>query len=425
MLMYTIMFSVVIITILIGYLRVRRQIDINVLLLSIWSFSSFVSIYLYINDGDGYYIGVKDRVEFFPYVYLLLLICVSIYPIMRINSANILNVNALRYKDMIYVFSIVLIAMSALPFVENILHMGKLIVGNNLKGELSGAYDYKRIENIAIWFSFLGKKLNTVVMLFNKVSPLLFFYWLSREGCRYITAIFMLLPISNSLMYGFMTSSRAILFVDCIYFVYCFFLLRNTLDVSVRSIIQKYSFIFGSAVLLFIIVISVARFDESISRRYSVSIFTWVAIYAGESSLRFNVYMWNIKNLMLGDYCFAGIKNIFGSDVPTDLLLREAILYFKTGVLPNVFYTFIGDLFGDFGLIGAFVFVFCASMPIIIIFKKQEDEVFFDSILYLSVWYSVCSAGFTYFPYKVAFLNYSLLCSLFLCLVLYIVRKIR
>jgi len=119
--------------------------------------------------------------------------------------------------------------------------------------------------------------------------------------------------------------------------------------------------------------------------------------------------MWNIKEYMYGDNTFSGIRYLLGYDTILDLSLREGYLMYKTGIILNVFHTFIGDFFCDFGPYGALLLVIVFILPLILRFKYNSNSVSFHSVLYVSIWYSICMYGMLYFPFKVSFLNFSLI----------------
>lgn len=404
---FTIIYSSIICLGFILYIGFRKRFDIGVLLLSMWVISAISSIYLYIDDGNGFRLNVQGHVTLLPYLYLLFVLGLSFIPILRIDNSKIKYVSARNYEKLLFAVSVIFIFVSILPLVENIYQLF-YVLNSDYSYQLSNVYDTKRLENIVTWHSEIGKKFNTLLLVVNKVTPVLLFYWLSSHKVSLRFKIFSMLPVVNSVLHSFLMSSRASLFMDCVYLLFCILLFKHTFSSQLWKNITRSAFIALSGGVGLFLLITISRFDVNISQRYSFSLVSWLAIYAGESALRFNVFMWNIKEYMIGDYTFSGIKYLLGFDVPTDLLLREFYLYFKIGLFPNVFYTYVGDLYGDFGPYITILLVGIAVFPIAIL-RVENNTVSFHSILYLAIWYSVCVYGFTYFPYKVSFLNYSLL----------------
>ena len=388
--------------------------------------SSLSSVYLYFEDGRaGFYIGAYGKITLPPYLYLFSVLLISFYPLLKLNTSKIKEIHANNYEHQLYVISVLFIVASILPFVENMIYLIKTLFFSEISSVVSATFYTKRLENIVTWHSFAGKKLNTILLCFKQIIPLLFFFWLSKDNKHFAFKILLIIPLLNGFTHDFLTASRANLFMDWIYIMLSMFIFKHTLSKKMWSLMKRVNVMLVASLFSFTIIISVARFGESLSKSYQFSIWSWISIYLGEATLRFNVFMWNIKHYMFGDNTFSGIKYILGFNTTTDLLEREFELMSKSGIILNVFHTFIGDFYGDFGPFGSLLLVVLFILPLILFFDYNKSSVPFYSILYISIWYSICVYGITYFAYKVSFLNYSLIIQLIFIAFLWVLGRTK
>lgn len=413
--LYVIIYAVLNCMLFFVYHIKRKVVDIGTLPLFVWSISSLLAIYLFIDNGSEYVIlKNSDRITLLPYIYLFSIYLLGLIPVLKIQSNRIQYVRTKGYSNFLYPLTIFFIVVSLLPLIENFFYLINSFDSNIMTG-LSDTYDSKKYA-WKTWHSLLGKKMETILILFNKLLAILFFYWLPSKK-NILFKIFALFPLLTCLLYGFLTASRAAIVLDLTYIIFLYLLLKNTLSDSMQKKLKTFMLLGTSVIFSLILIITYARYNESVADSHDFSVFKWIAIYLGESTLRFNAQMWNIDTYMLGDKCFPGLKSIIGLDTFTNLIDRRNYWEPKIGIQNNVFYTYVGDFFSDFGMIGAILLVLLFILPFRWIHIKHSSLTL-SSILYISIWYSVILYGSTYYCYQVTIWNYSLLLQLLVCCIL-------
>lgn len=100
------------------------------------------------------------------------------------------------------------------------------------------------------------------------------------------------------------------------------------------------------------------------------------------------------------------------------ICLRDVITGSQTGISPSIFYTFIGDIFSDFGFL---TIPFILTISFILIRRIYRKRIVSSNHLYwLYVWGMLCITGFTCYTYKVYSASLDLLCGL---IILYLINS--
>ena len=330
----------------------------------------------------------------------------SFSPFYKINFNDVQNIDSCNYEKLLYEFSCILIAFSFLPLIEHIILLLQNNSGSvNFQQHLSDTYEIKRESDINK-LSFLGHIMNCFSSNFRCVTIVLFFYFFGKEHYSYTFKLLLFLPILNSIISHFLGASRAAMFIDLANIYLVFLMVQNTYSPYFRKIIKKILFILTTSIVSLLMIVSVARYLFSSKPVVADSLFDWLAIYFGEATVRFNTQMWNIYMYMQGDNCFSFIKKLLGLPTFTDLLDRRAFWTPRTKIFTHVFYTFIGDFYGDFGPLGCFIVIFIFICPCFFIIKnlmKKNNTIKFHHLIYVALWGSICLYGFTYFLYKTFF----------------------
>lgn len=381
------LFIVSMLTLLVRHLIRHRSFDGGALLLTIWSTSSLFSLYYFLANQSNYH-----SLSFLPFIYLLVILLISFHPILSYRSDNIKSV--IGPTQFIYYLSLFSICTSIIPIVENLIQL--LSVGIN-KQSIVDVYNLKREEDVVDWFSWIGRKTNALNNLFSYIHPILFFYWLSKNKATKKLSLYLLIPITNGLIYAILISARVTLVTMAIYYFFLYILFKNSIVEELKKRIKLYGLVGGGVLLSLILVISIVRFKSMDAS--DMKILDWISLYGGEGTLNFNQDMWTTKAFMNGDNNFSLFKSLLGIDTFTDILDRRAYWEPRTGIRGHVFYTFIGDIYGDLGP------MLCLLLFLVIswIIRKElikGNKVPFHSIILLSTWYSICATGFTFYAFK-------------------------
>ncbi len=380
----------------------KRANGISPLLLisSFWLISIALSIWVYYYDLIP---DIQGKITTFPYVFLIGCMIFSFSPFYRINFSHIRHIDSCNYEKLLYDLACILIICSFLPLIEHLF----LIVQNNgttinFQQQLSDTYEIKRESDINK-LSSLARLMNGFLSSFRCVTIVLFFYFLGRKNYSRKFKSFLFFPILNSFLYNFLGASRAALFIDLANVILCFLMVQNTYSFYLQKIVKKILFLLIGSITSLLTIISTARYFFSSKDFIADSLFDWIAIYFGEATIRFNAQMWNIYMYMQGDNCFSFIKSLLGLPTFTDLLERRSFWTPRTNIPTHVFYTFIGDFYGDFGPLGCILILIFFISPFYFIIKAidcHKDSIKFHHLIYVAIWGAICMYGFTYFLYK-------------------------
>ena len=362
--------------------KFNKQSTISIFLLSIWSISAASSILYYPIFNSIIQI---NYLKLEPYIYIFVLSILFFIPILTFKNKCLKridgNISILRFV------AYIITTLSILPFTENliytILHLGS---NANQFGENYG-------ENVQYLSSF-SQVLYRWCTYFSIINSVLFFYFLTKkEESKFIKIgllVSMLTPILGNLNGG----SRFSFVTETLYIIFLYILFYNLLDLKLRKRIFFYLIAFGVFFGIIFMLITLLRFDSTDSTNYTL--LGWMSLYSGESYLNFNDAMWNVSKHTNGDNCFFIFKHIFG-DYPEsirDFHYLENIVHIRM----NVYYTFIGDLFIDFGKYVTIIIIIACSflMKRIVSFKNTLS---IEKIILFSAYAKICLIGFTYYPY--------------------------
>jgi oligosaccharide repeat unit polymerase len=383
------------------YYKNQSKFNIGCYLLLIWAISATVSVYFYYSGMRTY-----DKITFLPFLYLYGLVMLSFVPILKFKSDKLSQI----YSDALFVkaFSLVIILISVIPFLENTLLVLRSFQGD-ASSYISSAYDdnaegYSNVSSeITAGMSWAGRKLNIINIWLKGLIPILLFYQLTLKTKNLWIIGGLTIAVFNSSLHSYALATRVNIVSDLMYILFIFILFKELIDKgTVRKLVVIGGSIIGGISLL-VIAITIYRYDSTFGQNINTdtSIFDWISLYIGEGMLNFNDQMWNIARTMKGDNSFSLFKDFIGMDTFTDNLQRRAYWSQRTGISGNIFYTHIGDFFGDFGILGTIVFI---SFIVLIFLKhtKFKTNIQLHQIILFSIWYRVSLMGFTFYTYKVS-----------------------
>lgn len=401
---------------LVYYKYKKSRFDIGALLLLVWFIASIMSVLIY--HSIPYY--EYDNISLLPYLYLVILLVLSFYPFLIFNESNI---KCVRGDDrLLYNISLLIIVISVLPFIENLLQVIKIFFGGNNTYYID-VYELRGDEQeVRTWLSFIGRKLNSIALLMYLFMPILLFYWLTKERVKWWLIIGLSVSVLNVSLYSLAVATRVSLWSQMVYMFYLYLLFNCVINKRIKRSIKKYGLIFVFIVSLFFLAISISRFDNKFQGNVDYDMYGWFAIYGGESTLRFNAFMWDLRNYMGGDNSFSFFKELMGMKTFANINDRRYYWYGPTGIDQNVFYTYIGDIYGDFGPF--FVPIIILLVVSIVKLKKKKDYELYELIPY-SIWFYVCVFGFMYYPFKTYFANKALIFNILIYFVIRFFSRIR
>lgn len=396
------------------YYKQKKCFDLGILILLIYAVSNCISVFYFSFD----YVALNfKRITVIPYIYLFILTFICIYPLLKFNSNRITNINAVGSTVFIDLLTSILILVTIEPFIENL----SLILKNNNQSSNYLAEIYEaRNQGLSISvFSEIGRRLNYISNLFATTSVVFFFYYLTKVKKSKYKIIGLSLVIFNTILTYYNTSNRAGVLSYFLFIISCYFLFKNSLNPIILKRIKYYGFLFGGIVLTLTLIVTIARFSANESSSFSV--FSWIALYGGEGSLKFNSDLWYIHYHTMGDDMFCFLKDILGLETFIDNTSRDSFYFSRNGIQIENFYTVIGDVFYDFGFFGAPIFcliIYYFAKEITKIKKQYPLEIIFTIALVTHVFLM----GFAAYIHRAYSAQFGLIFPGLVIVVLYINR---
>lgn len=364
--------------------------------LFIWFLSSVFSIIFYEVSHE------YDKITISPYIFLIICLGISFLPFYYFDDKKsvIIIKNRHLFNKIILFFCII----SILPFFENSLHLISTYSFDNsdelaslYTDKMAGDFDKQKVVN---WYSPIGKICNSLNLKFQYCSLFLLFLYLgANDKIKKYKLIAILMGCINPVLYTLAMSGRSAVVFTTLNAIFVYLMFRNYLpNPEINRKIKLFATIIFSVFILLFSIMTFARYYTNEGAQ-TVSLLGWISLYAGEGTLNFNQYMWNTHALTNGDNCFAFIKYFLGMDTFTDFLDRRAYWGPKMGISPSRFYTFIGDMYSDFGYVVVFIIILIAILLRNKIFRRRSISSFHLYCLFL--WGMLCITGITFFSFKV------------------------
>lgn len=190
------------------------------------------------------------------------------------------------------------------------------------------------------------------------------------------------------------TASRFALYTDFIFLVFLYLLLKDAFVPNIKKKIKIFSLLIGGFLFSLVLIMTIARFGENSG--YTKSLDYIISLYAGESFVNFNGDMWSMPQTADGENCIGPfIHKIQGEDdINRDYQYLERLVHRRM----NVYYTFIGDYYTDFGRMGTIILVVFFSWLFTILTKPHKTTSIASFIL-LAMYSKILLLGFTYWTY--------------------------
>lgn len=381
--------------------------------------TSYIFLFLFLCSiiSTLYFIAVNgtirdySNITMIPFLYMILCYIISIFPIYYFDSKKSKIVITDKQYLFIKYFSVFLIVISIEPFMENMYRL------NDIIGDSS--YTYRMYDNRTEYLSFWGRKLHAVSTYFNVLYPVLILLFLHKKQ-YYVIVTGLFFVTLNYWLHELGLGGRSKMVQSILYCVAVYFLMRKYLESSVDKKIRLY----GGGILflgiLFVLIISLSRYNSMASSTDVDSIWIWFGLYAGEGSLNFNSLMWNVTESTNGDNTFIFLKNLLGFSEAKDVE-NIYISNLKLGVPENIFYTYIGSIYKDYNSYGTLLFLVIFSSFVLLALKNKQGRFSIIQIIILSVWIKILSVP-TFYTYTTWVEQFNLLFVYLFCFCLYLMK---
>lgn len=362
----------------------------------IWSVSSFVlvlysivgfcSINFYLAPGFKYSIHAGN-ITTYAVVYFWSILMIFFYPLYTFNES---------YKSIIINIKIFNILYYTTFCCSSIVLLHTLI-----RNDIS-------IENILLNFSDIRQETGYTSMeyhtlldgiitgylasmkYFGLTFAMFSFFVLKRK--RLIDKLFLIVVLVAPIIQSLISAGRAEILFLLFSIIFNFLLLRPFLEVKTEKRFEITVLIVMIIIALYILYANMSRFGDTTEGE---SYFLWK--YAGESFINFTGILFpDIKGYTDGMSSFGFFRRLIGLDYQNSLENLRHIVEVRTKTPSFIFYTFIGNLFRDFGPL--ITLIIAAIFSYVMVKKlKCHKALNFSQLLILSFLGQIFLPGIFYF----------------------------
>lgn len=363
---------------LIIYLIINKTFNTGVLLLSLYTFAAWSSCLFY-NHPLFHYSIHNSKMTIEPFIYLYLVLMLFLYSFLKFKSNKIRSIRHPNPAKFIPVVKFLVIVQC----IDILMQIPSLI-------DLSSHLDWNETRNIIYenetWFWFQHNSILSHLHLFvGGMFPLsmalsfyaFFVYPYKNKGWN---TMFFLTTLLVRTINQILISGRGLLLLTAIYIFFLFLLFYNHLTVKDRKKLRNAFIIMTIPLALFFITVSQSRFTPELVSFYNYK-------YAGESFINFNGLMYNnLKGTTDGEAYFTLFTRIFHPEQVKFNVDHDKwdFIKSKTKVSGQYFYTFIGALCFEFGLIGTFLIALFLALLSHNILRKNK-QITINQILFYSI----------------------------------------
>lgn len=359
------------------YQRTRKVFGIGSGLLFLYALISLICVHFYNNP---YASGMFEKIAFFPFLYLYLMILLISFPILLLKEERICYIQ-FPNRILFNVVCIVIIILSCISLPYDIVQIKEGLInlildpeyGKEAYMERAEAFVSKSKSNMDI-LSILGN-------MARNTAPVFFMYCLTLEkkskfvfyGLFVSSALYPLTSISSGARSGLMISVMNILFL--------FLFIRNFLPANIKKNIEKKIYMMFVLLIIPFFLVTFSRTGGDLNDTFSA-----IERYASEGFLRFNNYGLDSNGCRNGDYTIVVFKKILGLD-PAMYYSSRISKYSYMSMNESVFYTFVGDFTLDYGPIVAFLIFVVISLYFYVALKVRKGHLLFYQyiLLYLLI----------------------------------------
>ena len=319
------------------------------------------------------------------------MIMLCLLPFLQYDGVKRVNVEGCETLTLL--FTILIIIINIEPFLEN------LNISRSSNSEYSEIYDDMRDGNLEI-YTRIGKTLMGWANHFRLFTPVLFFYYLTKDSFNKYILWGLVMSMINLLLYWINIGTRGGIVTQFLLFIMTYILFLPLIPYKIISLIKKYSLFVFIPAFLFFVGVTVSRYNAKSNP--NKSLVGWLLLYSSEGPIKFNSEMWIGEHNTKGDVNANFIKDILGMKTYTTYEDRDEHYLAKNGRRIEVFYTYVGDFVSDFGYVGGIIICILLYFITKGIMKKEGIVPLqnFIIILYIAHTYSIGFASNVYRSYN-------------------------
>jgi len=369
----------------------RKRFGIGSVILLLYSLVAVVGI-------DYYYhpYATFEEVKLFPFIYLYVVLIMVVYPILRVDESKITSIQEPK-KILIDSFSwlvVVVTVIATIPLLTDFNEtIGKVLSGASF---VEDAY-FDKLDLVDERgdgsFSIVG----VLSTIFVNFSPMLFFYYISREKVNKLLTWGLGIAIILNLFIQISQSARGDLVTIALNIIFLYFFFLKSLDEQKRKFFRKLIILFTIILGIPFIIITIGRFGDKDSSQVDISNY-FLERYVSESFLNFNSYGLNPGGSREGDRTATFFKQSLGFET-ADNYNKRLDKYYYMNMDESIFSTYVGEFTLDYGPYITFAFFLVMSVFFRTKLKKIDETCTFSQYILFYFLFNIC-VGIFLFPYS-------------------------
>ena len=407
------LYAVFFIIVFVFYQQHKKRFDTGSFLYLIYVMGGVGACWYYAQDKvDLYY----PNIQIAPLFYLFVTINICLLPLWNAKFSSLQRIKDNGMAEIYDGLSFVFFALSILPLVSLLSNFSfQQLVGSNLSNMYESSGDKS-----ALFFSGPSKFCFAMIRRFEILVVVLLFYQLSKRKTKYVYEL--CIPIMVFTLFKLLSGSRGGLVGTGLLMVTLFLMLRQTFSADTRKTVVKIGAVVGSLFVLALAAISISRFSQNTNTEDTIDV--WISQYMGEAIPRFSDDVWGIKTLLYGNQNFMFLRKLIGLSYIENYDSYKAIYGIKLGTPVDVFYTFMGDIYLDFGTIGGVVFSIIFAF-IFSKFLKIKNDISIPTLAVLCLFFDLLGFGFTANVFRTIFIQQDMVWLIIAIVILYMVQLVR
>lgn len=362
-----------------------KRAEFGRVILLIYTIASASSIYFYCNS-----LYSNMKLQLIPYIYLFFTTIICICPFLFYGNIFKYKLSVSAKLDALLTFvSWVLGVMALWWFLECL----KIVLTNDLS-QVDFDRNYEGYDYTGVRITWLGRKLKFVILHTIDILVFLLYYQLWKKEKQKILIFVLLLGSLASPIDAFIGGKRFAVVLAMFRYLIFYFMFKSYLSKGIQNKIRVLFIVCGILGGCALFLITLSRY---MSNEYSLDMMTWMTLYSGEGPLRFNLQAWDMTVHTEGDNTFSFVKDILGLNTKTNFTDKDLYWGRQHHLQYAVYYTFVGDIFFDFGVIGTFVLLATLSLCIYKTILNYRGQIGY--ILTIYAFGKLVIFGFTYNPY--------------------------
>ena len=323
----------------------NRKLNIAFYILAYYSICAWGAL-LYHEHELCHYMRGRETYSIIPFLYLIPVILLFAYPIIRYDNTRITRIETLNsnfFINLVWILLFIQIVLYIILFPSFL----KAILSSNIGDYRNDTYDESEIVQFPNYF------FNILCRLYmgarNVVILIAAYGLLVIKTHRKLLKIFLVTSLCFPVYMFTAYASRAVMIMTFFFLVFIFVFLSVFMNVGLKKKIVSY-------LILILVPISSAFILISNSRFGNLATYMFYR-YLGESFNNYNThFFYELKGNTWGEAYFVFFRKLMGisSNFKTT---REKWEWLDniTGVDTHVFYTFVGGLNIEFGFVGTIV----------------------------------------------------------------------